>query len=222
MTKHDSTYTLFFSLSILTDERRFGEKVAQTGSLPYHNLKQTDWKGLGVKIRDALMGDYSEIRDRVTVNLFDDSLESATKGLLSEAQSFSYLKTLVARAELGNFQAHDLRTDAWLTAYTRSAPPQDFNGVIVIDDDGSADILESAVNGILKHLYVSGESRFGGLGSLPVIFSGQINDSAGLSEEMLNIFTTTFDHPFANDVSPLILNEAQQKNIGAARSMSDF
>src|SRR5690554_6250246 len=184
MNKQGTTYTFFLSLSILTDERRFGEKVAQTGSLPFHNLKQTDWEGLGIKIRDTLMGDYPEIRERVMVKLFDDSLESATKGTLTEGQIFSYLKTLVARAQEGNYQAHDLRTNAWLTTYAQSAPPNDFNGVIVIDDDGSEDILESMVNGILKHFYTAGENRFGGLGVLPMILSGQLNDSAGFSEKM--------------------------------------
>ena len=222
MTKQGTTYTLFFSLSILTDERRFGEKVAQTGSLPFHNLKQTDWEGLGIRIRDTLMDNYPEIRDRVMVKLFDDSLESATKGALTENQIFSYLKTLVARAQEGNYQAHDLRTNAWLTTYTRSAPPNDFNGVIIIDDDGTEDILESAVNGILKHFYTAGENRFGGLGSLPMIFSGQINDSGGFSAKMLKVFEQAFDHPFANDVSPMFLNEAQQKKIATARSIREL
>jgi hypothetical protein len=120
MTKHGSNYTLFFSLSILTDERRFGDMVAQTGSLPFHNLKKTDWEGLGVKIRDTIMDGYPEINDRVTVKLFDDSLESATKGVLTESQAFSYLKALVNRAQEGNFQAHDLRTDAWVTTHARA------------------------------------------------------------------------------------------------------
>ncbi|WP_166256132.1 hypothetical protein [Marinobacter salicampi] len=222
MDKQGTTYTLFFSLSILTDERRFGEMLAQTGSLPFHNLKQTDWEGLGIKIRDTLMDNYPEIRDCVTVKLFDDSLESATKGTLTESQAFSYLKTLVARAQDGNFQAHDLRADTWMTTYTQSAPPQDFNGVIVIDDDGSEDILESTVNGMLRHFYTAGESRFGGLGALPMIFSGQINDSSGFSTKMLEVFIQTFDHPFSNDVRPMILNEGQQRNIATAHSMHEL
>jgi uncharacterized protein with HEPN domain len=220
--KNQSTrYTLFFSISILTDMRKFGELVSRTGSPPLHNFKKINWNALAVSIRNTLIEDYPEIKGNVMVQLFDDSMESATKGTLTESQAFEYLKTLVERAQIGNFKAHDLRKNHWLTSYSRSAPPQDFNGVIVVEDDGSSDILESATNGILKHFYTGGENRFGGLGSLSLIFSGKLNQDCRLSKKMLSVFSNTFNHPFENDISLIILNEAQQKNISAAKTMLD-
>lgn len=222
MARRGTTYTLFFSLSILTDERLFWEMLAQTGSMPFHNLQQIDWERLGIKIRDTLMGDCSEIRERVVVKLFDDSLESATKGIFTERQIFNYLQYLVSRAENGIFQAHDLRTNAWLTTYTHSAPPQDFNGIIIIEDDGSEDILEMVANGMLKHFYTAGECRYEGRDALPMNFSGKLGDVNGFSKAMLQVFAQTFDHPFASDSRVIILNESQQKRIVNACSLDEL
>lgn len=221
MKEQANRYALFFSLSILTDMRQFHELVSRTGAPPLHDFKKTDWSALAARIRNTLVEDYPEIIERVTVKLFDDSMESATKGTLTESQAFEYLKTLVQRAQAGNFRAHDLRKNHWLTSYSRSAPPQDFNGVIEIEDDGSSDILESATNAILKHFYTGGEHRYGGLGSLPLIFSGKLHNDSHLSPAMLAVFSSTFNHPFENDVRLIVLNEAQQRNISAANSIRD-
>lgn len=93
--------------------------------------------------------------------------------------------------------------------------------MIIIEDDGSSDILESATNGILKHFYTGGANRFGGLGSLPIIFSGKLNQDSRLSKKMLAVFSNTFNHPFDNDISLIILNEGQQKNISGANTIRD-
>lgn len=214
-------YRLFFSLSILTDMRQFHALVSKAGAPPLHNLKKTNWNALASRIQSTLVEDSPELSDRVTIKLFDDSMESATKGTLTERQAFDYLKTLVQRAQANNFTAHDLRGNHWLTMYSRSAPPQDFNGVIEIDDDGSADMLEGATNAMLKHFYAGGEHRFGGLGSLPLIFSGKLHHHSRLSKSMLAVFSDTFDHPFENDVRLIVFNEAQQRNISVADSIRD-
>jgi len=213
MARQGTTYTMFFSLSIMTDQKRFDEEVVRTGVVPFHNLQATDWQSLGLRIRDTIMSDYPESRDRVSVQLFNDSLECATKPMLSGDQILRYLKTLIRRAQDGNFKADDLRTDEWMTTYTQSAPPQDFNGVVVIDDDGSEDVLEQAVVGMLKHFYTSGEIKYSGLWCLSLIFSGDLTDMAHFSSDMLDVFVQTFDHPFANDVRAVVFNEDQQMSV---------
>lgn len=224
MSKNQSssnTYTLFFSISILTDMVKFDHLVRKTGRPPLHDFSKINWDGLANAIRDRLIDSAPEMKKSVTVKLFDDSMEGATRGLQTEDQMFSYMKTLVGRSLEGNFKARDLRSNGWVTSYEKSAPAQVFHGTVVVQDDGSCDILEAVVNGMLKHFYMGGNMRFGGLSALPVIFSGQMNEESEFSDEMLSVFSDAFDHPFTNDVSLIVLNEAQQETFANAKSIQD-
>jgi hypothetical protein len=220
MLPQNDVYKLFFCISIMTDMNKFQGVVSRTGRVPFLNFQHTDWAGLANRIADILVQGKPSIRRFVSVNLFDDSLESATKGLFTEHQSYQYLKELVERAQEGNFKAHDLRDDRWLTTYTASAPPQNFHGVLTVQDDGSADILEETINGMLEHFYAGGKDRLGGVCSLPLLFSGDLHQYSRLSAAMLALFVEEFDHPFENDVSIVVLNQRQQEALLESQGMA--
>ncbi|GBO89222.1 hypothetical protein MSSD14B_28900 [Marinobacter salsuginis] len=195
--------------------------VMRNGGVPFHNLAEMDWAELGDNIRNLLTASQPDISDSVTVEVFDDSLESATKPTLSENDQFMYMRELVSRAKHGNFKAHDLRNSRWVTTYTKSAPPQTFNGVITVHDDGSADILEAALDGMVEHFF-SRAPQPSGLGVMPALFSGSLSSSARLSEKMLTLFCETFGNPFANDVTVMMLNDAQQTKFINAKNFMEF
>lgn len=200
---------------------KFDHLVRKTGRPPLHDFSKINWDGLANSIRDRLIDSAPEIKKSVTVNLFDDSMEGATRGLLSDDQMFDYMKTLVGRSLEGSFEARDLRRNGWVTSYERSAPPQVFHGTVVVQDDGSCDILEEVVNGMLKHFYMGGSTRFRGLSALPVIFSGELNEESEFSEDLLSVLSDTFGNPFANDVSLIVLNEAQQEKFAKAKNLQE-
>lgn len=213
-------YNLFFTLSILTDTSEFERRFINCGVTPFHDLEEFDWSSLESSLLDILIKDYPEHRSSVTVRLFNDSLESASKSLLSESQHFHYLKELVTRARNDNFEAQDLRTQQWCTTYCQSAPPQDFNGMIRVEDDGSADILEDVINAIVSHFYA--KASLGGLMMMPMLFSGQLMPHCQLSDQMLDLFASSFNHPFANDVHSLFFNDADQERFVLANNMMEY
>jgi hypothetical protein len=215
------TYNIFISLSIVTDVEVFYSRFISQGKTPFHDLKKFNWKLLCENFRNVLIDEESGYRSKVNVSLFNDSCDSASKPMLGERHLFKYLKTLVSRAQEGNFLAHDLRDNNWCTTHKKSAPPQDFNGMITVQDDGSADVIEYVMDSIVRHFFSKSNMR--GLMIMPLLFSGKLMNYCYLSDEMLNLFVKSFDgHPFANDVAALFFNDGAQKAILKAKSMAEF
>ncbi len=215
-------YNIFFSISILTDTIKFQEQFISQGGRPYYNLKRFDWDLLSANIRDLLVKDHPRYRKRVFVSLFDDSLEAATKPTLSENQNFLYLKELVLRANANNFNAHDLRNAQWITTYERSAPPQDFHGVIRVEDDGTVDVIEAVIGAIIAHFYAAYQGPTRGPMMMALLYSQKLIPHCQLSGQMHSLFSKSFDHPFSSDVSTLFLNEGIQERMLLADSMLEY
>lgn len=205
----------FFSLSILTDHYEFQKKVEAEG-LPFFDLQSFDWDALSEAILGLLVDQVpANLRNKITIDIWPDSLESASKPALSETQLTEYLATVISGLRTNNHSVGTTRTRYMLTDYAQSAPPNDFNFCIDISGVGNRglEVMESLFDSIAGH-FSYGKGLKGQAYMVKMGMSEQVGHlPQKMSPALLDIFRTSFGNPFDNDISLLVMNENQAIQI---------
>lgn len=217
-------FTYVFSLSVLTDEQKFKEKIQEKG-LPFHDLSAIDWVKFGKDMGKLFFEDIPTSKKRLfSVDIWPDSLESASKGLLSMRQLALYWSTTSCLLLDGKKDLETIlerRKSYMRTTYTRSAPPQDFLFSLSYRDTGDIlTLMEHLFRGVYKHFNAGQPVPLNAYaayldpkGTLFGDVLSPLSTEQRLSEEMLSLLTNTFDHPFKNDIAVLCGTEDALRNF---------
>jgi hypothetical protein len=196
---------IFFSLSLMTDMHKF-EIITQTKGLPYHNLKNFNWIKLASKIHELLTRNI-EHPTEVIIGFWPDSLDSASKPVLTDEQQAEYMTSAFKGLAQNNFKAvTKLRQKLMVTPIEESSPPQNFYFMAQVTEDH----LEDFLGEVETHFYNNssrGNANYSNNSLMFEMAGFQSSGKQSLSNEMLNLFNSSFDNPFANDIALVVLNQ---------------
>ena len=198
-------FSIFVYVSVLTNINAFEEIIKKHG-LPEHDYTKFDWKGLEDALYKLLTSKMQPHHaSNVALTLWPDTLDSASKPLLSEDEALSYMQEIIRRLIAKDLRSEDLRDKYAITSKTESAPAQDIYFLLDIDSTTSSHPLEGILEGICEH-FVSG-SAIDPIILLATYSSNEPSLSYKLSPDMFNLFNERFDSPYDNDVTLMIMNE---------------
>ncbi|MCG7952672.1 MAG: hypothetical protein JAZ02_20265 [Candidatus Thiodiazotropha endolucinida] len=209
--EHFSDFNLFFSISVLTDLVAF-DRIVRAQGVPEHDYRRFDWQALESEIRELLIQTARpEQREGITLTLWPDTLDSASKPLLEESHIIRYMQTVFSRLHRRDFRVSDLRDEYAVTPINASSPAQEFFFHVEIKGGYSGELIESFCEGICTHFLSGFDIDPLMLLQLFVQYDGEPPFS--LSPEMHNLLNRGFDNPFDNNVTLLLMNELQMENF---------
>lgn len=209
-----------FSLSLPTNPNKFDQKVKDEG-LPVHDFNAINWKQFEKEMKRLIVEDLPAWRkNQISLKVFPDALDGLSKSRLTDEKVNAYCAETSVKlldGDTGQAAVDELRKKYMLTDYSESIPPEVFTFTLSFNKKGDLlTSMEYLFMGVFKH-FNDGLPIFQNAYAAFLPRGGDTREDLRrefpqkLSNDMLQLFTRTFDHPFTDDIGLFCSNEASAR-----------